>query len=319
LLPTGAVEGTDSAEEGPRFFGPLVPVQTGLRLVTLTDGVAHLVDLDTGEVAVLDTGGAGPFRSVAVVDRSIVLMEESGRVFAVSGEPGAVPVELGRGDVVASPAAPRVWLSTATSSLDIDVEQVQLDGVVTVPRFRLPAGHRPVGAVSGGLVVAGPDGNLIVRGPGVADPAPAGDILATGADKVARVACDGNLGCRIRVTTLHGGKELPLAVPADFGHGGAFSPTGEHLALVVRRGAHAPLDVSVHDLVSGTNRSLIGSHGVGGPLPVWSPAGDWLFFAVGGGLAAYNVDTSMTYRLDIGDVGDGGIAVLGPPGVGVAG
>src|SRR5687768_11654788 len=37
LLPTGARSGGRAQPgDGPRFYGPLIPIQTGLRLVTLT-------------------------------------------------------------------------------------------------------------------------------------------------------------------------------------------------------------------------------------------------------------------------------------------
>lgn len=187
----------------------------------------------------------------------------------------------------------RVWLaildpdSPATERALEAVEEVTVEGEVTVPSTALPAGRWSAleGAVQGALVFQGPDGldvwdpvedEMVMRlaGPFLQDTH--GSLIAW---------CD--QGCaELHITDVASGDDVIVPAGADFAfeesYEGVFSPDGSQLAVpVVSEGRNhvALVDVTQGSvgLIEGSRRDeFYGSM-------TWASSGDWLFFNAGEG------------------------------------
>lgn len=192
---------------------------------------------------------------------------------------------LGRANQVLPSVAPgRLWLATLSwrpGGVSIrGIREVTAAGrTIFVARHRAP-GMSLVGALADGLLFEG-DERLLVWDPhtGRVTRSISGSfVVATHDSTVAR--CTG--GCSRLHLTEPGGERV-VDLPAPQAYEGEFSPDGSLLAMRVRGGRIAIVDVEegTASLAPAVRASRHGAL-------AWAPDGGWLYFAApGGAIAAY--------------------------------
>jgi hypothetical protein len=267
------------------------------KLFLAGDGELTVVDVDAGlaerrrlpELA----PGDPPHRIVRCGDR---LVFYGGETYVLDPDLSSPPTKLGDSWFFIPAAEPdRVWLalldptSPETVRALAAVREVSVDGSVTVPPVRPPAGRWPVAAVGdvlvfedrrGGLELWSPStGEYTRRVPGASLGPSQGDLLAW---------CDDE-GRTLHVMDVRSGSDRAIEPPEDFAafdcSSGAFSPDGASLAIpVLAAGFESSRLLALVDVESGTAEA-VGSSGVatGYVYVAWSSGGDRVFLTGGDG------------------------------------
>ena len=211
----------------------------------------------------------------------------------------------------------RVWLgirdpdSPDTVRALSAVREVAITGEITVPDVAPPNGWWPIAAVLDGLLFQTDDSLLLW------DPTTGEDLrtlpgpfpVATWGNRIASCTspCD-----QIQLTDLDTNTETVIAAPEGVewfdGYGGAFSPDGRYLA-VVAAGSTGDSGVGpwtqsmavIIDVASGSAAVVEGSRQTGWDYPhvAWTEDSEWLLFANGPDLLAYQPGTDTAYIVDV--------------------
>lgn len=302
--------------------GPLLPEPTGTVLYSSTPtGRLVRVDLDTGVVTVrrFEAGDAGT-QFLLRGGRVVVSSPDQSRVHVLDRDLHGTLAELNLDAgvrVLPGPAEDELWVVNENTfgpdgtSVDRYAQRIRLDGTPAGPRVPLP----PVGGIGGEdgtgqllLYVGGPASTYVLDGTtGVPTRLLAGYPLAVDARRIVDLDCDVHLVCRVRVTERATGASRilpPLASPQLLnGGGGALSPDGRWLALVLDPG-NEPGTVAVVDLRDGSLRRFGDARPAPywGQAPSWSPDGRWLFWATGPRVYAWRAGSPGAVAVADGDL-----------------
>jgi hypothetical protein len=287
VLATAALAGC-AGGNARQHSEPLPPAS----LYLAGDGVLTIVDVDAGyveEMALSELAPGDPaHRIVRRGDRLVFWGRDT---FVVDADVGTPPRRLGDSWFFVPSAHPeRVWLarldpgSPDTVRALAGLTETAVDGRVTVAHVRPPAGRWPVAAVGDALVFERRRGGLELwepssgaftqRLPGAVLGPSQGDFLGW---------CEGEDG-PLHVTNVRAGSDRLVAVPAGFVAfdcpRGAFSPTGDFLAIAMRssRLLDSPRTLVLVDLDTGERDVVEGS--TVGPdyvFVAWSRGGERVF------------------------------------------
>lgn len=218
--------------------------------------------------------GDPPYRVIARRDRLVL---SGAPPFAVDGD--LTGRRTFAGSFVLPSARPdRLWVVRLGRSHIAGVRETTVDGTVTVPEARPPAGRWPLGAVGDGVLVEDFAGGILVWDPATdavvrrldVDPSrfggAHGDLVISCADEPCRT---------LRLTDARTGDSRTVPAPDGLRFGpwyAALSPDGKRLAVAVHESAawQAPRRLALVDLESGTARAVSGSTVPGGyTFVVW--------------------------------------------------
>ena len=211
----------------------------------------------------------------------------------------------------------RVWLgirdpdSPDTVRALSAVREVAITGEITLPDVAPPNGWWPIAAVLDGLLFQTDDSLLLW------DPTTGEDLrtlpgpfpVATWGNRIASCTspCD-----QIQLTDLDADTETAIEAPEGVewfdGYGGAFSPDGRYLAVVAAGstgesgvGLWTQVMAVIIDVASGNAAVVEGTRQTGWDYPhvAWTEDSEWLLFANGPALLAYQPGTDTAYIVDV--------------------
>ena len=311
----GPGPGADEAEL------PALDEPTGVVLVAtaLGDRDVTIVDVDAGEAATRDLddiGARDPVAGFVVDDRFVVSTEE--RLYTLaSGPHGSAELVADVGDIAeAWPAGgtDRVWVRVARGEgAPSRVQQIALDGRVTVEPTQAPTGNVAAGLASHVLLRRG--GDLVAWQPGDDDVAVEVSSTVAMAAVGHRFAwCAGESrepACKeLHLTDVRGHRDQRVADVADetatfAAYNAAFSPDGRFLATPV---CTHPTACSLAVVDVGSRRAWVAAEGLLAQSSglAWSPDRRWVFaHLTDGQVAAYRPgdDEARRIPVDLGRTG----------------
>jgi hypothetical protein len=256
------------------------------------DGEMWVVDIATSSVRHLDvpelSPGDPPYRIVRRGDKLVLWGSTATYLFDPVSE--APPKVLVKGSLIFIPSATpdRVWVGIGEPEELSAVREVAIDGQVTVPDTKPPAGRWPVAATTTALAFQLPNGQLelwdpmteevVRRLPGQFPVASHGDQLAWCADP-----CE-----TLHVTNVVTGSEVEVSPPLGTyrfePYQGGFSPDGSQIAVLVHtdpKPTARKLQLALVDAASGTPTLVEGTAAEGYAYVDWLPSGQAVFVTSG--------------------------------------